>query len=274
LVIWSQPNWKFCLQYSNLAPCKISIFLEQRKAFILNLQIWAKLEIRRDICNRPGPTSQQPKTVLTTCHSHPTPPTTDLVSTRWPRSRQRARWRWSPLVVAAAPLHGVLIPRCMRLVETPSPFRFLTHATPHSYAAWLCFLPVCPVHRWATDPPASSCAASIVATLARRATIRKRSHRRRPRAEASTIARSAAKHPATASLPQPRFDSNKCATRTTPPRSSLPTPSWSTWVCLFHSSRRICVPNVKELKGKILHEAHESAYSIHLGAFVCLTSRS
>jgi hypothetical protein len=28
---------------------------------------------------------------------------------------------------------------------------------------------------------------------------------------------------------------------------------------------RICVPNVKELKDKILCEAHESAYSIHLG---------
>jgi hypothetical protein len=28
---------------------------------------------------------------------------------------------------------------------------------------------------------------------------------------------------------------------------------------------RICVPNFKELKEKILHEAHESAYSIHLG---------
>jgi hypothetical protein len=26
---------------------------------------------------------------------------------------------------------------------------------------------------------------------------------------------------------------------------------------------RICVPNVKELKDKILYEAHESAYSIH-----------
>jgi sortase (surface protein transpeptidase) len=26
---------------------------------------------------------------------------------------------------------------------------------------------------------------------------------------------------------------------------------------------RICVPNVKELKDKILHEAHEPAYSIH-----------
>jgi hypothetical protein len=26
---------------------------------------------------------------------------------------------------------------------------------------------------------------------------------------------------------------------------------------------RICVPNVKELKDKILHEAHESAYCIH-----------
>jgi hypothetical protein len=28
---------------------------------------------------------------------------------------------------------------------------------------------------------------------------------------------------------------------------------------------RICVANVKELKDKILHEAHESTYSIHLG---------
>jgi hypothetical protein len=28
---------------------------------------------------------------------------------------------------------------------------------------------------------------------------------------------------------------------------------------------RICVPNVKELKDKILREAQESAYSIHLG---------
>jgi hypothetical protein len=28
---------------------------------------------------------------------------------------------------------------------------------------------------------------------------------------------------------------------------------------------RVCVPNVKELKDKILREAHESAYSIHPG---------
>jgi hypothetical protein len=28
---------------------------------------------------------------------------------------------------------------------------------------------------------------------------------------------------------------------------------------------RICVPNIKLLKDKILHETHESAYSIHLG---------
>jgi hypothetical protein len=28
---------------------------------------------------------------------------------------------------------------------------------------------------------------------------------------------------------------------------------------------RICVPNVNDLKDKILHEAHESTYSIHLG---------
>jgi hypothetical protein len=33
---------------------------------------------------------------------------------------------------------------------------------------------------------------------------------------------------------------------------------------LWHKGR-ICVPNVKELKDKILHEAHESAYSIHPG---------
>jgi hypothetical protein len=33
---------------------------------------------------------------------------------------------------------------------------------------------------------------------------------------------------------------------------------------LWHKGR-ICVPNIKELKDKILHEAHESAYSIHLG---------
>jgi hypothetical protein len=31
------------------------------------------------------------------------------------------------------------------------------------------------------------------------------------------------------------------------------------------SKRRICVPNVKELKDTILCEAHESAYSIHPG---------
>jgi hypothetical protein len=28
---------------------------------------------------------------------------------------------------------------------------------------------------------------------------------------------------------------------------------------------RICVPNVKELKDKLLREVHESAYSIHPG---------
>jgi hypothetical protein len=32
---------------------------------------------------------------------------------------------------------------------------------------------------------------------------------------------------------------------------------------------RICVPNVKELKDKILREAHESAYSIHPGGIRC-----
>jgi hypothetical protein len=30
-------------------------------------------------------------------------------------------------------------------------------------------------------------------------------------------------------------------------------------------NRRICAPNIKELKDKILREAHESAYSIHAG---------
>jgi hypothetical protein len=32
---------------------------------------------------------------------------------------------------------------------------------------------------------------------------------------------------------------------------------------------RICVPNTKELKDKVLHEAHESAYSIHPGGIRC-----
>jgi hypothetical protein len=34
---------------------------------------------------------------------------------------------------------------------------------------------------------------------------------------------------------------------------------------VFWYKGRICVPNVKELKDKILREAHESTYSIHLG---------
>jgi hypothetical protein len=33
---------------------------------------------------------------------------------------------------------------------------------------------------------------------------------------------------------------------------------------------RICVPNVKELKDKILREAHESTYSIHPGGIRCI----
>jgi hypothetical protein len=33
---------------------------------------------------------------------------------------------------------------------------------------------------------------------------------------------------------------------------------------LWHKGR-ICVPNIKELKDRILHEAHESTYSIHPG---------
>jgi hypothetical protein len=32
---------------------------------------------------------------------------------------------------------------------------------------------------------------------------------------------------------------------------------------------KICVPNVKELKDKILREAHESTYSIHPGGIRC-----
>jgi hypothetical protein len=32
---------------------------------------------------------------------------------------------------------------------------------------------------------------------------------------------------------------------------------------------KICVPNVKELKDKVLREAHESAYFIHLGGIRC-----
>jgi hypothetical protein len=34
---------------------------------------------------------------------------------------------------------------------------------------------------------------------------------------------------------------------------------------VFQYKGRICVPNVIELKDKILHEEHESAYSIHPG---------
>jgi hypothetical protein len=34
---------------------------------------------------------------------------------------------------------------------------------------------------------------------------------------------------------------------------------------VFWYKARICVPNINELKDKILHEAHESAYSIHPG---------
>jgi hypothetical protein len=35
--------------------------------------------------------------------------------------------------------------------------------------------------------------------------------------------------------------------------------------CVLWNKGRICVPNVKELKEKIHHEAHESTYSIHPG---------
>jgi hypothetical protein len=35
--------------------------------------------------------------------------------------------------------------------------------------------------------------------------------------------------------------------------------------CVLWYKGMICVPNVKELKAKILHEAHESAYSIYPG---------
>jgi hypothetical protein len=66
---------------------------------------------------------------------------------------------------------------------------------------------------------------STRATLARRATLRKRSHQRRPQTETSTAAWSAVEHPATASLPQARIDPTEPAMSTTPPRSSCPTPS-------------------------------------------------
>jgi hypothetical protein len=35
--------------------------------------------------------------------------------------------------------------------------------------------------------------------------------------------------------------------------------------CVLWYKGRICVPNVKELKDKILREAHKSSYSMHLG---------
>jgi hypothetical protein len=40
--------------------------------------------------------------------------------------------------------------------------------------------------------------------------------------------------------------------------------------CMLWYKGRICVPNVKGLKDKILHEMHESAYSIHSGGIRCI----
>jgi hypothetical protein len=39
--------------------------------------------------------------------------------------------------------------------------------------------------------------------------------------------------------------------------------------CVLCYKGRICVPNDKELKDKVLHKAHESAYFIHLGGIRC-----
>jgi hypothetical protein len=40
LRIWSRPNWESCSKYSKLAPCKVSVFLEQGKPYILNFKLW------------------------------------------------------------------------------------------------------------------------------------------------------------------------------------------------------------------------------------------
>jgi hypothetical protein len=85
-------------------------------------------------------------------------------------------------------------------------------------------------HCWAKATVRSTCRLdgdlsfifqSTGATPAHCTTLRKRSQRRRPRAEASTTARSTAEHPA-ASLLQAWTDSTEPATSTTPPGSSLP----------------------------------------------------
>jgi hypothetical protein len=65
LRILSPLNRESCSKYSNLATCQVLIFLEQRKASILNWQFWAELEIWKKMCNQAEPTSQWPKPVST-----------------------------------------------------------------------------------------------------------------------------------------------------------------------------------------------------------------
>jgi hypothetical protein len=61
-------------------------------------------------------------------------------------------------------------------------FHFLLLTLTRSLSRRLSSSPVRPIHRWAADPIATNWAVSTGATPARRATLHKRSHRRRPRA--------------------------------------------------------------------------------------------
>jgi hypothetical protein len=60
-------------KYSNIGTSKVLILLDQGKASILNLQIWAELEIWNKIWNRAGPTSQRPKLFSNNAHRLPDP---------------------------------------------------------------------------------------------------------------------------------------------------------------------------------------------------------
>jgi hypothetical protein len=44
LGIWSWANWESCLEYSYLASCKVWVFLDERKTFILHLKLELFLE--------------------------------------------------------------------------------------------------------------------------------------------------------------------------------------------------------------------------------------
>jgi hypothetical protein len=72
LRIWSRPKWESCSLYSYLALQKYEYFWSKEMPPFWFLQFRTELEIWGDICNRAGPTSQQPKLVLTARPSHQT----------------------------------------------------------------------------------------------------------------------------------------------------------------------------------------------------------